>query len=186
MGVGQMNQIQPIPTLNHFETAISALMTVRRTGFTLVEMMVVLAVVAILALMAIPSFQDQIVRDQINTALPLADIAKKPVAASWTALQAFPPDNAAAGLPPANKIVSNHISSVLVQDGALHVTFGNRANGVINGKTLTLRPAVVTDAPIVPVAWVCGFAPIPGKMTAKGENKTTIEPKYLPLACRLK
>jgi len=50
-------------------------MPIQNSGFTLVEMMVVLAVIAILALTAVPSFQDQIVRDQINTALPLADIA---------------------------------------------------------------------------------------------------------------
>ena len=159
-------------------------MTIWHTGFTLVEMMIVLAVIAILALMAVPSFQDQIVRDQINTALPLADIARTPVAASWAAFQAFSADNAAAGLPPANKIVSNHISAVLVQDGALHVTFGNRANGVISGKTLTLRPAVVTDAPIVPVAWVCGYAEPPGQMTVIGQNRTNIPANFLPLACR--
>jgi type IV pilus assembly protein PilA len=159
-------------------------MAARFAGFTLVEMMVVLAVIAILALMAIPSFQDQIVRDQINNALPLADIAKAPVAASWAIAQTFPPDNAGAGLPPAEKIVNNYISSVLVKDGALNVIFGNRANGIINGKTLTIRPAVVDDAPIVPVAWVCGYAEAPHNMTVKGENRTNIPENFLPFACR--
>jgi len=159
-------------------------MTATRAGFTLVEMMVVLAVIAILALMAIPSFQDQIVRDQINNALPLADIAKAPVAASWAIAQSFPPDNAGAGLPPAEKIVNNYISSVLVHSGALDVTFGNRANGIINGKILTLRPAVVDDAPIVPVAWVCGYAEAPRNMSVKGENRTNIPASFLPFACR--
>ena len=146
--------------------------------------MVVLAVIAILALMAVPSFQDQIVRDQITTALPLADIAKKPVAESWAAVQALPANNTAAGLPTDDRIVSNHVSSVLVHNGALHVTFGNRANGVINGKVLTLRPAVVKDAPVVPVAWVCGYAEAPAKMTLIGENRTNIPPRFLPYACR--
>ena len=159
-------------------------MTVRRSGFTLVEMMVVCAVIAILALMAAPSFQDQIVRDQINKALPLADIARNPVAASWSLLQSFPDDNAAAGLPPADKIVSNEISSVLVENGALHITFGNRANGVIKDKILTLRPAIVKDAPIVPVAWVCGYAEAPGKMTVVGQNRTNIPQNFLPFNCR--
>jgi type IV pilus assembly protein PilA len=156
----------------------------RHTGFTLVEMMVVLAVIAILALMAVPSFQDQIVRDQIHTALPLADVAKKPVAASWAEWQRLPANNLDAGLPTDDKIVSNHISSVLVHNGALHITFGNRANGVINGKVLTLRPAVVRDAPVVPVAWVCGYAEAPGKMTLIGENRTNIPARFLPFACR--
>ena len=150
----------------------------------MVEMMVVIAIVAILALMAAPSFQDQIVRNQIKDALPLADIAKTPVAAAWAAAQSFPPDNAGAGLPSADKIVNNYISSVSVQDGAIHITFGNRANALINGKILTLRPAVVADAPVVPVTWVCGTAEGPGKMTIKGENKTNIPANYLPFSCR--
>ena len=153
-------------------------------GFTMIEMMVVVGIIAILALIAAPSFQNQIVRDQINAALPLADIVKTPVAASWAAVQSFPPDNAGAGLPPADKIVNNYIGSVLVRDGAIHVTFGNRANGLINGKILSLRPAVVEDAPVVPVTWVCGTAEAPDKMTVKGENRTNIPPGFLPFACR--
>jgi len=123
----------------------------RGRGFTMVELMVVIGVVAILALMALPSYQAKFVRDQIVEALPLADIAKPPIAASWALLQSFPADNAAAGLPVADKIVNNYVSSVSVQGGAIHITFGNRANKAIAGKTLTLRPAVVEDAPIVPV-----------------------------------
>jgi type IV pilus assembly protein PilA len=153
-------------------------------GFTLVEMMVIVGIVAILALMALPTYQDKIVRDQIAEALPLADIAKAPVAAAWAATQSFPAENAAAALPPAEKIVSNLVSSVAVQDGAIHITFGNRANGQIKGKVLTLRPAVVEDAPIVPVAWVCGTAPVPDKMTVKGENRTSVPPAFLPFRCR--
>jgi type IV pilus assembly protein PilA len=156
----------------------------RRNGFTMIEMMVVVGIIAILALIAAPSFQNQIVRDQINTALPLADVAKAPVAASWAALQTFPTDNVAAGLPSADKIVNNYISSILVQDGALHITFGNRANGLIKGRILTLRPAVVEDAPVVPVTWICGTAEVPAKMTVKGENKTNIPAGYLPYSCR--
>jgi type IV pilus assembly protein PilA len=159
-------------------------MTARRAGFTMIEMMVVVGIIAILALIAVPSFQDRIIRDQINGALPLADIAKRPIEASWTLAQSFPADNAAAGLPPADKIVSNYISSVLVQNGAIHISFGNRAHGAIKGKILSIRPAVVEDAPVVPVAWVCGTAEAPNKMTAKGENKTDIPANFLPLSCR--
>src|SRR5438105_15962937 len=155
-----------------------------RDGFTMMEMAVVMAIVAILALMAVPGYTDRIVRDQIVSALPLSDIAKAPVALSWATLQSFPADNAAAGLPPAEKIVNNFISSVLVQTGAIHITFGNSANGIIKGKILTLRPAVVVDAQVVPVAWVCGDAAGPGQMTVKGENKTNIPANYLPYNCR--
>jgi len=155
-----------------------------RDGFTLVEMMVVVGIVAILALMAIPTYQGKFVRDQIAEALPLADIAKPPIAASWAVVQSFPADNAGAGLPAADKSVNNTISSVSVQGGAIHITFGNRANSVIAGKILTLRPAVVEDAPVVPITWVCGYAVQPGKMTIKGENKTSVPADYLPLRCR--
>jgi type IV pilus assembly protein PilA len=153
-------------------------------GFTLLEMMAVLAVIGILALMAIPSVQEKLVRDQIVEALPLADIAKASFAASWALTQAFPDSNEAAGLPPADKVVGNFVSSTLVQAGAIHITFGNRANGVIKGKILSIRPAVVADAPIVPIAWVCGNATVPDKMTVKGENRTNVAGIFLPLKCR--
>jgi len=156
----------------------------RTRGFTLVEMMVVVGIVAILALMAIPTYQDKFVRDQVAEALPLADLAKPPVALSWAVLQTFPADNAAAGLPVAEKIVNNFIGSVAIQGGAINITFGNKANRAILGKVLSLRPAVVEDAPIVPVTWVCGYATAPEKMTVKGENKTNIPPGYLPVRCR--
>jgi len=146
--------------------------------------MVVVGIVAILALLAIPTYQDKFIRDQIAEAIPLADIAKPPVAVQWGLLQTFPANNAAAGLPVADKIVNNFIKSVEIQGGAIHVTFGNHAHGAIAGKVLTLRPAVVEDAAVVPVTWVCGFATAPDKMTVKGENRTNIPPGYLPVRCR--
>lgn len=150
----------------------------------MVEMMVVIGIIAILALMMIPGYQDRLIRNQINEAMPLADIAKTRIAASWAVAQAFPADNAAAGLPVADKIVNNFISAVTVQDGAINITFGNRANGAIRGKLLTIRPAVVEDAPVVPVTWVCGYAAAPGKMTVRGDNRTNIPMSYLPFLCR--
>jgi type IV pilus assembly protein PilA len=147
------------------------------------EMVVVVAILAVLALIAIPSTTSRIVRNQIASALPLADIAKSPVAASWAGAQAFPTDNASAGLPPPEKIISNYVQSVTVENGAIHIRFGNRVNGLIRGKTLTLRPAVVDDAPIVPVTWACGQAAAPAGMSVKGENRTDIAIEYLPLDC---
>jgi type IV pilus assembly protein PilA len=155
-----------------------------RSGFTMIEIAVVLAIVGIMALLAVPSYQERIVRDQIVAAVPLADIAKAPVALSWTTLQSFPADNASAGLPPPEKIVSNYVSSVAVDAGAIHITFGNSVNGLIRGKILTLRPAVVLDAPIVPVAWICANAAVPSPMTVQGADKTNIPIAYLPFNCK--
>ena len=153
-------------------------------GFTLAEMLAVLAVITILAMMAIPSYLDKIVRAQIEAALPLADVAKGPVAMYWTATQTLPANNQAAALPAADKIVNNYVSAVTVVDGAIHLTLGNRASKAVAGKILTLRPAVVEDALIVPITWVCGFAEPPEKMTVMGQNQTSVAPTYLPIECR--
>jgi type IV pilus assembly protein PilA len=153
-------------------------------GFTLLEMLAVLAVIAILALIALPSFTDKLVREQIAEALPLADLAKPAVALAWAAGKALPADNGAAGLPAADKIVNTLVSSVTVRDGAIDIVFGNQANGRIRGKTLSLRPAVVPDARIVPMAWICGKAPVPGNMTVQGTDRTDVPLGFLPMRCR--
>jgi type IV pilus assembly protein PilA len=153
-------------------------------GFTMIELMLAVGVIAILLLLAVPTYQEKIIRDQVVEALPLADIAKGPVALAWSAGLPLPDTNEAAGLPAADRIVSNYVSSVAIQQGAIHVTFGNRANQALKGKILTLRPAVVADAPIVPVAWVCGNASVPDKMTVKGTNRTNLDLLFLPLRCR--
>jgi len=159
-------------------------MAARRGGFTLMEMLVVISIIGILALIAAPSYMDQMIRKQIVDAVPLADIAKAPVAAAWATVQTLPRDNVAAGLPVADKIVNNFISSVTVQDGAIQIVFGNNVNSAIKGKILSIRPAVVEDAPVVPVTWVCGHAAAPAKMTVRGEDKTNVPTGYLPLNCR--
>jgi type IV pilus assembly protein PilA len=153
-------------------------------AFTLIEMMVVVAVIAILATLALPVLQGKIVSDQIVEAMKLAEIAKAPIAAAWTLTHVLPADNAAAGLPAADRIVGNLVSAVAVEAGAIQVRFGNRASGAINGKILSLRAAVVEDAPIVPIAWICGNAPVPAGMTVHGTNRTDVANAMLPLNCR--
>jgi type IV pilus assembly protein PilA len=153
-------------------------------GFTLIELLVVLAIVAILALIAVPGVSDRYVREQIVEAAKLADVAKAPVALSWATLGRVPVDNGEAGLPAADRIVSNYVSSVAVESGAIQLTFGNQAYAGLQGKVLSLRPGVVEGAPVVPVAWVCGHSEPPGNMSAKGVDRTTVPVRYLPLNCR--
>ena len=160
--------------------------TSSRRGFTLIEVLVVLAIIAILAMIAVPSMHDRIVRGQIVEATRLVDeVVKKPVAAYWGVHAEMPVDNDAASLPVADKIVSNLVASVTVEDGAVHITFGNDASGAIKGRTLTLRPAVVADTPAVPPSWYCaGGGKVPDKMSLQGRDRTDIENRYLPVNCR--
>ena len=152
-------------------------------GFSLIELMTVIAVIAILALLAMPTMLDKLVKEQIVEALPLAKIVSAPVDAHWKATGKLPADNAALALPEPSKIVSNLVSSVRLEEGVIHMQFGNQANGNLRGKTLSLRPAVVEDTPLVPIAWVCGLAKEPQNMRAQGTNRTDIDKQYLPLRC---
>ena len=153
-------------------------------AFTLLEMMAVVSVIAILALLALPSYMDRIVREQVAESLPLADLAKPAVQAAWLAGTPLPDDNAAAGLPVPEKIVGNFVQSVTLDQGAIHLAFGNKAHGALKGKVLTVRPAGVEDARIVPLAWQCGAAGAPAPMVAQGANRTSVASGLLPLRCR--
>lgn len=153
-------------------------------GFTLIELMVAVAVMAILATLALPSVQVPFVRQQVVDSASLINMAKAGVSGKWSLAQKLPMDNAEAGLPEADKLVGNYVDSVTVEGGAVHVRFGNQANGAIKGKTLSFRPAVVDSAPTVPIAWVCGQAATPDKMSAKGVDRTDVAAKFLPMNCR--
>lgn len=156
----------------------------RQIGFTVVEMMVVVAIIAILAMMAIPSQIERIVREEVKAAMPLADVAKDPIAETWKASKTLPVDNKEARLPVPEKVVSNFVSKLEVVNGAIHMTFGNKARSQLSGKILSFRPAVIEESQVVPIAWVCGNAKAPDQMTIKGDNKTNISDIYLPRICR--
>ena len=153
-------------------------------GFTLIELLAVLAAMAILLTIALPSYLDQRVREQVAEGLPLADLAKPAVQAAWLAGAPLPADNAAAGLPPPEKIVNAWVRSVTVDHGAIHIAFGQRANKLLQGKIVTVRPAGVDDARIVPLTWLCGRAAAPAGMATQGENRTDLPTGLLPLRCR--
>lgn len=156
----------------------------KHAGFSAVEMMVVVAVIAILAMIAIPSSMGRIVKEQVVAALPLADVAKEPIAAAWKAAKTLPADNTEAGLPVPQKVVANFVSALEVQNGVIHITFGNKAHPQITGKIISLRPAVIEESQIVPIAWVCGNATAPEQMVIKGENRTNVPDEFLPRLCR--
>lgn len=159
-------------------------MTTNIKGFSAIEMMVVMAVMVILAMAAIPSSFGRIVKEQVKVTTEWSEVATAPVGIVWATTGELPVDNDDAGLPDARKIVSNFVSKLEVVDGAVHITFGNKANSKLKDKVLTMRPAVIPDSPMVPIAWVCGHSAAPSPMEIKGSNKTDIPNEYLPLKCR--
>lgn len=158
--------------------------TARSAGFTLIELMIVIAIIGIMATMAVPSYQDRVIRAQVTEGMALADFAKQAVAAHYAKTRSMPATNEAAGLPPADHIVGNHVKAVEVRAGAIVITFGNLSNRHLADKQLTLRPATVEGYPQVPIAWVCGAADVPGKMRVHGDNASSLPATYLPLDCR--
>jgi type IV pilus assembly protein PilA len=154
-------------------------------GFTLIELMIVVAILGILSVIAVPTYQDRVIRAQVTEGLILAEFAQQSIQAYYKKTHSFPADNAAAGLPGSGKIVGSYVTDVHVADGAVVITYGNRVNRFIDQKKLTLRPAIVEGYPVVPISWVCGSAAVPGKMKVKGKNVTNIPPSQLPIDCRM-
>ena len=154
-------------------------------GFTLFELMVVVSIIAILALITVPFYVDRAIQQQVKEGLEFAEFAKKRVATVWGLTGTLPEDNAAAGLPESSRIISTYVSALKINQGVITVTFGGKANRLIQGKQVSLRPGYVAEAPIVPLSWVCGLAaPVAGLKFA-GENATDIPAARLPLSCRI-
>jgi type IV pilus assembly protein PilA len=156
----------------------------RQGGFSIVELIFVLAILGVLMAMAIPALQGMALRRQVQDSLALARLAEAGVQARWSAAKKMPANNAEAGLPVPEKMISNTVSRVDVSDGAVTITFGNNAGKALHGKRLTLRPAVVVDTPMVPAAWLCHNVPAPIGMEVRGENVTDVPPEWLPVECR--
>jgi len=138
-------------------------------GFTLIELMIVVAIIAILAAIAIPAYQDYLVRTQVSEGAVLTDGAKTAVAEFYSNRGDYPSENGSAGLAKAESISGKYVSSVTVEDGKITAQFGNEANTAITktGKdTFVLSPVTKAGS----ITWTC--------------TGSTVEPKYLPTSCR--
>jgi type IV pilus assembly protein PilA len=171
---------------SHFLARVGHLkeQTMRQAGFTLIELMIVVAIIGILAAIAIPAYQDYTIRAQVVEAFSLASELKGPIQEYRKERGRFPVDNAAAGVPDADKLIGNYVTRVDVHDGSINVTFGNFVNKAIEGQIVTLQPIVVKGSPASPMSWRCGYRGVPNGMESVGANLTNMDRRFLPTSCR--
>lgn len=154
-------------------------------GFSLIEIMVVIAIIAILATLAIPSQTGRITQQRIVETIELIDPYKNNIETYFKFHSGeFPNNNEEAGLPEPNKILGNYLEKMDIKDGVMHLYFGQKMPASLHGKILSLRPVFVKDSPNSPLSWICGFNEIPTGMTAAGINLTDLDRLVLPGRCR--
>lgn len=153
-------------------------------GFTLIELMIVIAIIGVLSTMAIPTYQDYIIRSQVEEASRMVEGVKLAITEYYKKYNRFPADNSGAGVPEPDHLIGNYVTSVRVINGALHITLGNRINALAKGKVLSWRPAYVDASRKSPISWLCGYAEPVSGMSASSANETSLPPAYLSPDCR--
>ena len=128
----------------------------QQKGFTLIELMIVIAIIGILAAIAIPAYQDYTVRSKVSEGLNLAGAAKLAVSETFDALGFFPAAQASFGLPAAGSINGNYVSTVAVTGGTgvITITYNQNLGGspTANGTTVILTPSTASGGSVV---WDC-------------------------------
>jgi len=143
----------------------------KQQGFTLIELMIVVAIIGILAAIAIPAYQDYTIRAQVSEGLSLSGGAKAAVSEYFQDVGEWPATNGVAGLSTAADIEGKYVQSVTVEDGVLTVLYRNAAptNDNIRAAEITLTPTDNNGS----ISWECA-----------GGNILDSNDKWLPSACR--
>lgn len=136
-------------------------------GFTLIEMMIVVAIIGILAALAVPMYLDYAVRTQVGHGINLAAGAKAAVTEYYQDQGVYPADNATAGIAAPATITGKYVTQVEVVNGQIRVTFGNDVNTKILNAVLIFTPTDNDGS----VSWDC-------------TGDATLVDKWLPSACR--
>jgi len=172
-------------------------------GFTLIELMIVVAIIGILAAIAIPAYQDYTIRSQVTEGLNLAASLKAGVS-EFYANQGIWPTAVITGNPNTLGLVADpsgkYVSDITINTaGTIVITYANtggfQANAKLNGLTLALQPNLSGAAATTgneDVVWVCGYAAVPtnvhqptsGAAAPAASGLTTVLPKWVPANCR--
>ncbi|HEZ6912218.1 TPA: pilin [Neisseria meningitidis] len=160
-------------------------MNTLQKGFTLIELMIVIAIVGILAAVALPAYQDYTARAQVSEAILLAEGQKSAVTEYYLNHGIWPANNNSAGVASASDIKGKYVKSVEVKNGVVTATMlSTGVNNEIKGKKLSLWAKRQAGS----VKWFCG-QPVARDGTdsatdVKADATANINTKHLPSTCR--
>ncbi|HEZ7161507.1 TPA: pilin [Neisseria meningitidis] len=161
-------------------------MNTLQKGFTLIELMIVIAIVGILAAVALPAYQDYTARAQVSEAILLAEGQKSAVTEYYLNHGEWPSNNSSAGVATSADIKGKYVKSVEVKNGVVTATMlSTGVNNEIKGKKLSLWAKRQNGS----VKWFCGQPVTRDNAKATGANADTaangkIDTKHLPSTCR--
>nr|WP_101139408.1 pilin [Neisseria meningitidis] len=159
-------------------------MNTLQKGFTLIELMIVIAIVGILAAVALPAYQDYTARAQVSEAILLAEGQKSAVTEYYLNHGIWPGDNSSAGVATSTDIKGKYVKKVEVKNGVVTATMlSSGVNNEIKGKKLSLWAKRQDGS----VKWFCG-QPVTrataGADAVKADTDKKIDTKHLPSTCR--